>query len=91
MIGFDPVYRNLVSSMSIAVKFFASLREQVGKSEERLDAGPAATVAEIWQLATGGQPLAANTLMAVNMEYVDAGHPVQDGDEVAFFPPVTGG
>lgn len=32
-----------------------------------------------------------NTLMAVNMDYVDADHPVNSGDEVAFFPPVTGG
>ncbi len=91
MIGFASLYRNLVSSMSIAVKFFASLREQVGKAEENLDASPAATVADIWVQATAGQPMAANTLMAVNMEYVDADHRVQDGDEVAFFPPVTGG
>jgi molybdopterin synthase sulfur carrier subunit len=33
----------------------------------------------------------ANTLAAVNMEYVDLAGPVRDGDEVAFFPPVTGG
>ena len=28
---------------------------------------------------------------ALNQEYVDPDHPVADGDEVAFFPPVTGG
>ena len=32
-----------------------------------------------------------HTLVAVNLEYVDPSHPVRDGDEVAFFPPVTGG
>jgi molybdopterin synthase sulfur carrier subunit len=32
-----------------------------------------------------------NTLAAVNMEYVGLDHQVLDGDEVAFFPPVTGG
>jgi sulfur-carrier protein len=30
-------------------------------------------------------------LAAVNMEYAELDFPVQDGDEVAFFPPVTGG
>jgi molybdopterin synthase sulfur carrier subunit len=30
-------------------------------------------------------------LVAVNMEYADMQAPVRDGDEVAFFPPVTGG
>ena len=29
--------------------------------------------------------------IAVNQEYVDIDHPVQAGDEIAFFPPVTGG
>lgn len=29
--------------------------------------------------------------VAVNQEYVDAGHPLAPGDEVALFPPVTGG
>jgi molybdopterin synthase sulfur carrier subunit len=29
--------------------------------------------------------------MAVNMDYAQADQPVRDGDEVAFFPPVTGG
>ncbi|HID49061.1 MAG TPA: molybdopterin converting factor subunit 1 [Chromatiales bacterium] len=75
--------------MSISVKFFASLREQVGKGEAELEA-PVATVGEVWRRTTE-IPMPANTLMAVNLEYVDADHAVQDGDEVAFFPPVTGG
>ncbi|MDD1617761.1 MAG: hypothetical protein CG439_2829, partial [Methylococcaceae bacterium NSP1-2] len=32
-----------------------------------------------------------NVLAAVNMDYVSLDYNVQDGDEVAFFPPVTGG
>lgn len=77
--------------MTIQIKFFASLREQLGQSEVTLEAGQASTVAQVWSAVSDGKPLPANMLMAVNMEYVDTGHPVQDGDEVAFFPPVTGG
>lgn len=77
--------------MTITVKFFASLREQVGKADSTLDSRSVSSVSDVWTLASGGQPLPANTLMAVNMDYVDATHPVAEGDEVAFFPPVTGG
>lgn len=77
--------------MSIQVKFFASLRELVGLSETEVAYGAENTVATVWQQATNGLDIPANTLMAVNMEYVDFTCSVQDGDEVAFFPPVTGG
>lgn len=76
--------------MTIEVKFFASLRERLGCSEAHLDITDAGTVAEVWQRCTE-QAMPANVLMAVNLEYVPAEHPVHDGDEVAFFPPVTGG
>ena len=77
--------------MSITVKFFASLREQVGKADTTLDSQVATSVSDVWNLASGGLPMPANTLMAINMEYVDGSHEVREGDEVAFFPPVTGG
>jgi molybdopterin synthase sulfur carrier subunit len=77
--------------MPVTVKYFASLREHHG-SDRQLDAPEeGATVADIWVRAGGGETLPENVLMAVNLEYVDADHPVEDGDEVAFFPPVTGG
>ncbi len=78
-------------TMSIAVKFFASLREQVGKADTSVESQTVSSVQDVWELASGGRPMPANTLMAVNMDYVDANHPVVEGDEVAFFPPVTGG
>jgi len=77
--------------MAIEVKFFASLRERVGKSSDRLDANSVKTVLQVWQQTVGETSLDTNILAAVNMEYVDAEHAVCDGDEVAFFPPVTGG
>ena len=75
----------------IRVKFFASLREQVGISEIEIAEGKAHSVIEVWDSATNNIELPENTLMAVNMEYVDGSSPVKAGDEVAFFPPVTGG
>ena len=77
--------------MAIQVKFFASLRERVGQSDARLDANEVNTAQDVWQQIVGDAEPDKNILIAVNMEYVDATHPVNDGDEVAFFPPVTGG
>ena len=77
--------------MTITIKYFASLREAYGEDRQLEPPGAGATVAEIWALASGGEALPENVLMAVNLEYVDADHGVRDGDEVAFFPPVTGG
>lgn len=77
--------------MSINVKYFASLRETMGRAEERTDAAGIATVAEVWARVNGGKPLPANTLIAVNKDYAKIDQEVKDGDEVAFFPPVTGG
>ena len=75
----------------IQVKFFASLREVVGQAENELDADTCKTVLDVWNTATADMVLPENTLMAVNMDYVDASHTINAGDEVAFFPPVTGG
>jgi molybdopterin synthase sulfur carrier subunit len=77
--------------MPITVRYFASLAEDLGRREERVQAPAGATVLEVWRCAHGERALPANMLSAVNHEYVDRSHPVRDGDEVAFFPPVTGG
>ena len=77
--------------MSVTVKFFASLRERLGRDEARLDLDSPHTVREIWREATADAPLPENIIMSVNMEYAQADALVQDGDEVAFFPPITGG
>jgi sulfur-carrier protein len=77
--------------MSIKVRYFASLGERVGRSESDLAYSQALTVQDVWLLDTAGQPVPANMLASVNMEYAALDAHVQDGDEVAFFPPVTGG
>ncbi|MEE8321451.1 MAG: molybdopterin converting factor subunit 1 [Gammaproteobacteria bacterium] len=78
--------------MNITVKYFASLRELLGRSEEALEIDESITVAEIWdQVSAGIEDPPVNHLTAVNMTYVKENAKVSEGDEVAFFPPVTGG
>ena len=74
----------------IQVRYFASLRERMGRGEELIDAAGIATVADVWR-RVAREPMPANTLMAINQEYAGVDAPVRAGDEVAFFPPVTGG
>ncbi|OOZ41552.1 molybdopterin converting factor subunit 1 [Solemya pervernicosa gill symbiont] len=77
--------------MRVTVKFFASLREQMGCDGATVEIGEVATAADVWLQASGGKALPTNVLVAINMEYTDQNHLVKSDDEVAFFPPVTGG
>ena len=79
--------------MSITVKYFANLREILGRSEERVEIqNRNITVTDLWVQVAGKQKsLPENVLTAINMVYVKPDAAVKDGDEVAFFPPVTGG
>jgi molybdopterin synthase sulfur carrier subunit len=85
--------------MRIELKFFASVREAVGTAGEAVQL-PAnvTTVAQVrgWLAARGGAwstALADGRALrvALNHEMTDLAAPVREGDEVAFFPPVTGG
>jgi len=77
--------------MNIQVRFFASLRERLQLDDCQLQIGQAVSAEQVWNEVTNNAPLPVNLLCAVNMEYVALSHEVQEGDEVAFFPPVTGG
>lgn len=77
--------------MKVRLKFFASLRELSGIGEQEVECSTGINVAQLWNEVLPTQEMPANTLAAVNMEYVSLQHPVNEGDEVAFFPPVTGG
>jgi len=78
--------------MNLKVRYFASMRDRMGRGEEAvsLDA-KSLTVEDLWKKLSNGQSLPANTLIAVNMEYTGSATQLKDGDEVPFFPPVTGG
>ncbi len=75
---------------TISVRYFASLRERMGRAQDQLEANGIQTVADVWQRISS-ESMPTNTLVAVNQVYASPGSAVQAGDEVAFFPPVTGG
>lgn len=77
--------------MTITVKFFASMREYLDQSEVEIDIDSTDTVATVWRKAAGSKSMPDNTVCAVNHHQAKPDSPVADGDEVAFFPPVTGG
>ena len=77
--------------MAVQIKYFASLRDRLGRAGDRLEVVDGLTVAGVWTTLWPDTPLPPNTLTAVNLDYADLAQPVADGDEVAFFPPVTGG
>lgn len=82
-------------SIHVQVQFFARFRETLGTESERLE-GTFATVEAVRQhlLTRGGvwdvlgEP---NIMCARNQELCQLDEPVEPGDEVAFFPTVTGG
>jgi molybdopterin synthase sulfur carrier subunit len=77
--------------MSIKVLYFASLKELFGRSEEELSADSLSTVGDVWQQVSAEQDVPQQVLFAVNQEYAQLDTLIKSGDEVAFFPPVTGG
>ena len=74
--------------MRITVRLFAGLRERAGTS--RLELADVARIEDVWpKLGLGDEP--PGLLYAVNRNYVEPGHKLADGDEVALIPPVSGG
>jgi molybdopterin synthase sulfur carrier subunit len=83
----------------ITIVYFASIRELLGLAKESIELPASITTgAELsawfqqergdkWSKALGS----VSTLIAVNQEMVSADQSIKTGDEVAFFPPVTGG
>lgn len=83
--------------MSVTILFFAQLREQLDCEKMEFVIAHALSVNELRSQLVNLNPRWAihlhhpSLLFSVNHSLVKAGHLVHDGDEVAFFPPVTGG
>ncbi len=78
--------------MRVRLRLFAALREQLGPVLER-DVPRGATVGAVWDAVVAERPQVGHVpvTFAVGERYVERGHRVKPGDEVAVFPPVSGG
>ena len=83
----------------MTILYFAWVRSRIGTGSEAIalpdGVRDVAGLIEWLQRRGGGYADAfadpSQIRVAVNQEYVDSDHPLSDADEVAFFPPVTGG
>ena len=83
--------------MRVRVRLFAALREAVGRDVVEMDLACGATPEDAWKALAGGFGAGSlherrkNLAAAVNRQYARFDSPLQDGDEVVFIPPVSGG
>lgn len=81
--------------MKVPVTLFAGYREMVGRGQVEVEVQDGATVEDVWTALVGAHPTLAryrpHTLFAIGNEYVGTEHPIRPGEEVACFPPVSGG
>ena len=76
---------------TVIVRLFASLAETEGWREKTCILPVGATALDAWLQAVGRSAVPPRTLAAINLDYRPLDTPLAEGDEVAFFPPVTGG
>ncbi len=81
--------------MRVTVRFFARLRELAGAETVSIEVTAPATVSTVWQAVTQAAPdlvpFERAISCAINAEFSRMSHPVSEGDDVAFLPPVSGG
>ena len=81
--------------MTIKVLFFASCRDLIGTGEREMTLPDGATVTDLISELASEQArftdLAPSLMISINQAYVKRDAKLQDGDEVAFIPPVSGG
>lgn len=81
--------------MKVTVLYFATLRDLTGARQETIELSQSATVADL-KTALGdrhpkAQPSLDSALFAINREYAFPEDALNEGDEIAVFPPVSGG
>ena len=72
--------------MTITVKFFARLREDLQQDTITIEMEGIQNVADAWTKATGRVQFPSNTFCAINHEHAKPSQIVKNGDEVALFP-----
>ena len=81
--------------MKVQLRFFASLREKLRRSEAEWELAEGASVADLWSSLCNShpdiEPLGPSMSFAVNREYVERDRVLSNDDEVALIPPVSGG
>ena len=81
--------------MRVNVRFFAGIREALGRPEVQLDIPEGATPEVVWARLASDHPVLAarrhGLAAAVNRRYAAFDCVLADGDEVVFVPPVSGG
>jgi molybdopterin converting factor subunit 1 len=80
--------------MKLRVRYFASVREWAGLREEDLEVPNDCTAADLRRAVAerhGKQEKTEHLLVAVNGSFVDPKQVLRPGDDVAVFPPVSGG
>ena len=81
--------------MDVLVRLYASYRERAGTGRVTLSLGDGATVADAIVATLDAAPSLPHDfrphLIAVNEEFANPAYPLHDGDDVAFYPPVSGG
>lgn len=79
----------------MTVQVFARLRDLAGREAWTVEVPAGASVRDVWDVAAAGHPgldaCRQGVSCAVNAEFATWTLAVQDGDEVAFLPPVSGG
>ena len=81
----------------ITVKYFASLRSVAGKEEEQFSMGSETTIEKLSEEISKtapklGEMIRGNKIIvSVNMDVVQPGAVIKDGDEIALLPPFSGG
>jgi len=81
--------------VTVTVRLFASYRELLGEDELQMEFDDGATVGDALELLKETYPVLAqqgySPLTACNLTHVSKRHVLSEGDELAIFPPVSGG
>ncbi|MEJ2549890.1 MAG: MoaD/ThiS family protein [Anaerolineales bacterium] len=91
----DDLWISRQALMRLSVLYFATLRQRVGIRQEKLELAMGSRVSDLLTMLqkrhTSLEDALPTTLVSINREYASRDELLHDGDEVALFPPVSGG